>query len=247
MPVSSSTRVTLALDPNLLDAYNAQHQTAYKAVPSNLLEVGNGDLTIPSGATLSADSLSIRVRDIATLTDPSYLIPLKITSVSGTSNASISENLSTVFLRIATRSTNVYDSPTAVPGTLINDRNGWTAQVSPTPTAGQANLMFTTSTQQHWTLAPAAQCDIDVDMGSIKESIQGIRMVSANNYRVTQVETFTSLDGVSWNSQGISTVSNANNQFIRFYAPVRARHTRIRVLGWQNANFIRVIQYHIYQ
>lgn len=247
MPVSSSTRVTLALDPTLLDSYNAQQQTAYKAVPANLLEIGNGDLTIPSGATLSTDSISIKVRDIAALTESSYLIPLKITSISGAADADISGNLSTVFLRIHTRRTNVYDSPTSVPGTLITDRTGWTAQVAPAPTAGQVAWMFNTSTTQHWTLAPAAQCDIDVNMGSIKEGVQGIRMVSANNYRVTQVETFTSLDGVTWDSQGISTVSNSNNQFIRFYAPVRAHHTRIRVLDWQNANFIRVIQYHIYQ
>lgn len=247
MPVSAATRVTLALDPSLIDSYNAKNGTAFKAIPTNLLDIANGHLTIPSGATLSTDSMSIQVKDIAALTDPAYVVPLKITSVSGAAGATVSENLSSVFLRVNTRSTNVYDSPTSVPGTLITDRNGWTARVTPTPTAGQVAWMFNTSTTQHWTLAPAAQCDIDVDMGSLKDGIQGIRMVSANSYRILQVETFTSLDGSTWTSQGISSVANANNQFIRFYAPVRARHTRIRVLGWQNTNFIRVIQYHIYQ
>lgn len=246
-PTSSDVRVSFAIDQALLEGYNSANQTAYQAVPASVLEMEGEELTITSGRTASTDSLNIHISNVSTLTESSYLIPIRIQTISGAENSEISSNLNTILIRIHTRSTNVYDGPTSVPGTLINDRTGWMATVNPTPTAGAASNMFTTSAQQHWTLSPSSPCDITVDMATEKSGIQGIRMVSANNYRILNVETFTSSNGTDWLSQGVSTVANANNQFIRFYSPVQARYLRVSVKGWQSDNNIRVIQYHIYQ
>ncbi|TJZ60649.1 DUF1735 domain-containing protein [Sphingobacterium olei] len=246
-PTSSDVKVSFTVDPTLLDTYNSMNQTGYQTVPANLLEIEGQELTITSGRMSSTDSLYIHIPNVSTLTESAYLIPVRIQTISGAENSEISSNLNTILIRIHTRSTNVYDGPTSVPGTLINDRTGWVATVNPSPTAGSASNMFTTSSQQHWTLSPSVPCDITVDMVTEKSEIQGIRMVSANNYRLSQVETFTSHNGSDWISQGVSAVANSNNQFIRFYSPVTARYLRVSVSGWQNNNNIRVIQYHIYQ
>ncbi len=246
-PASGNISVRIMMDNALIDSYNRDNQTSFKAVPDNLVQLTDEDLLIATGNTVSADSLALKISDVATLTESMYLIPLRISSISGNSGVEISTNLNTVFLKISSRSTNVYDAPTSVPGTMIVDRSGWEAIVNPMPTAGQANFMFTTSTQQHWTLSPSAECDIDVDMKSVKSQIQGLRMVSANGFRIIRAEVFSSMDGVSYSSQGIATLVNGNNQFIRFYSPITTRFLRVHVLGWQNASNIRVIQYNIYQ
>lgn len=246
-PASGNISVRIAKDNALIDSYNRDNQTSFKAVPDNLLELTSEELVIADGSTVSVDSLVVKITNVTPLTEPAYLIPLRISSLSGSKGAEVSTNLNTVYLKISTRSTNVYDAPTSVPGTMLIDRAGWEANVNPMPTAGQAAFMFTTSTQQHWTLAPSAECDIDVDMKNLKNQIQGIRMVSANGFRITRAEIFSSPDGVTYSTQGVATLANANNQFIRFYAPITARYIRVHVLGWQNAANVRVIQYHIYQ
>ncbi|WP_270089099.1 discoidin domain-containing protein [Sphingobacterium sp. SYP-B4668] len=239
-PVTSDVSVSLAIDNSLLKVDD-------RAVPTEWIDIEHTVLKIASGTTHSVDSLVVNIPDVSMLTEPSYLIPIRIKSISGSSNSEISSNLSTIMVRIKTRSTNVYNSPTSGGGTIVTNRAGWTATVDPEPTAGLANNMFTTSTSQHWTLSPAAPCHIQVDMQAQKTDMKGIQLSSSNNYRLTNVETFTSNDGTSWTSQGTSSMVNANNQYIRFYAPVSARYIRIAVLGWQNNANIRVSQYYIFQ
>lgn len=130
---------------------------------------------------------------------------------------------------------------------MIVERSGWTATVVPEPSMGAAGNMFTNSNQQHWTLAPAAECAITVDLGEMYADIQGMRLGSSNNYRLALAETSVSANGTEWVSQGVAPLANANNQHIQFYAPVTARYIRVNVLGWQNSSNIRVTQFYIYQ
>src|SRR5690606_12665083 len=148
-----------------------------------------------AGQSVSSDSLVFKIKDYTLLTDEAYLVPIKIKSVPNNSAIEISNNLNTVYIRIKTRRTNTYEAPTSVTGTQLTTRTGWTATVTPTPTAGTANNMFTTSTSQHWTLSPSRECEINVDMVSTRNNISGILMTSSNNYRILKVETLSSIDG----------------------------------------------------
>lgn len=109
-PVQSDTRVSFAIDHGLVAAYNDAHQTDFAPVPEGLLTIVNESLTIAKGQTISTDSLVISIPNRDALTEASYLVGLRLGSLSAGGATEISENMDKAYIRIQTKVTNVYDA-----------------------------------------------------------------------------------------------------------------------------------------
>lgn len=259
LPATADIQVTFSVDNGLVNEYNEAHNTNYREISTEAVTLENNILTIASGHTSSSDSLSISVgnRSIFTVGE-SYLLPLRITNVSGTGGEEISNNLSTVYILVNTDWTNVYTTPqTSIPEAILvtnanSDWSGWSAMATPVPTGGNISNMFTTTTSGNannnaWTVSPATQLDIEIDMGDIFQSISGFSWVTANNFRPMSTEVYVSRDAQEWTFQGTVPLSAANTQFIRFFDKVEGKHLRFRILTWQNNQGIRIFRFNLWQ
>lgn len=98
--LDKEAQVVFELDPAAVERYNEEHKTTYYAVPPEAIEVTGLNATIAAGSA-SSSPVSVKVISTSPLIDGrSYLIPLTIRSVSGTSNG-VLESSRTILLRIA--------------------------------------------------------------------------------------------------------------------------------------------------
>ena len=56
-PASCDTKVTAMVDASLVDVYNAEHNTEYKAMPESAVNLGGMTVTIKKGAVVADDSI----------------------------------------------------------------------------------------------------------------------------------------------------------------------------------------------
>jgi hypothetical protein len=93
-------QVSFALDTAAVASYNKEHNTTYFAVPASAIDITNLETVIKAGSSTSTP-VSVKVISTSPLVDGrSYLIPLKINSVSG-GGMGVLESGRTIFLRIA--------------------------------------------------------------------------------------------------------------------------------------------------
>jgi hypothetical protein len=79
--VTGDIDVTLTVDNNMVATYNAAQKTAYAVLPAGSYALDATNLTIPGGKIASNQTnLSIKANLLAT--DVSYLVPVKVASVS---------------------------------------------------------------------------------------------------------------------------------------------------------------------
>ncbi len=73
---------TIAVDNSLVLEYNAEHGTNYPEAPSGVLNIENASVTIAAGETTSSTNFKASIPDDkkAQLTNPQYIIPLRISA-----------------------------------------------------------------------------------------------------------------------------------------------------------------------
>lgn len=246
--VSSDVQVTLAVDNSLVDEYNEENNTAYNYVPQSSINLSVDVLTISEGHMLSADSVMVTVINMDALTEEEYLLPLRVTQISGATGTEISRNLNSVLIKINTLETNVYDKPTNsdMIGELMTDKSAWSA-TSSVP-INNLSRMFDDRTNRYWLSSPQ-ELDFTVDLGEVTSGIAGIRIHSfSTNYSLTQIAVYSSNDGVAWGEQGIANLSTASaHQYIKFYSDVEARYLKLQILGWVSSQYIVISQFDVYR
>lgn len=241
LEATEDVKVSYAVDNSSVSAYNAENKTNYIAVPAGIVDLSTTQLTIPKGSTISVDAIkfAIPAEKMSLLTAPGYVIPLKVTSVSG-AGAQASSNASTVYVVITTSSGNVYDNTVAADMTgVLNSasRTNWVATFDATASSGTPANLFDASTGTVWYITPARPVTLTVDMVSSRANLSGIRIFTSTTYSLTSANVLSSTDGVTWVSQGsvkLSTV--ATYQYIKFYAPVTARYLKLEVTGWRTGS-----------
>jgi hypothetical protein len=93
-------QVSFELDTAAVASYNKEHSTIYYAVPAGAINITNLETVIKAGSSTSTP-VSVKVISTSPLVDGrSYLIPLKIKTVSG-GGMNVLESGRTIFLRIA--------------------------------------------------------------------------------------------------------------------------------------------------
>ncbi|WP_423126563.1 BT_3987 domain-containing protein [Gaoshiqia sp. Z1-71] len=223
----------------------------YMALPNGVtLSMDKTELIIPKGTTKSADSITLSIDSdkLNLLAVATYMVPVKIASVSN-GNSAVSSNLNAVYLMIETTESNCYNFSVAndMTGALITSKTGWTGTVNAPLVSGTPANMLNTMTSSYWRVNPQV-FDWSVDMVSERTNITGIRIHTNNAaYNFTKLKVFSSTDGVSWTSQGITelTIGNAY-QYIKFYEPINARYLKFEVLGWRSTTQIRVALFDVY-
>lgn len=88
-PASEDVTVTVAVDPALVDIYNARYKTTWKALDASYYDFPSQTLTVPAGKTLS-EMLTLRLKNlmgdghsIEELTiDQTYILPITIAQAS---------------------------------------------------------------------------------------------------------------------------------------------------------------------
>jgi hypothetical protein len=242
LETTESTKVSYSVDNSLVEAYNTARGTNYVAVPTGILELSTTQLNIPQGGLISADSLTVSVPQakMALLTAPGYVVPIKINSVNEAKNVAVSTNANTVYVVIKTVQTNLYDAPTAtdVVGTLNTVRTGWTATLDATLTSGSLPNMFDAGTNTSWYINPPKNVNLVVNMNAAITGIKGIRFhTSTTTYYLTTANVSTSMDGITWTSQGVANFSIVNAyQYVKFYSPVNARYIKLEITGWRSGS-----------
>ncbi|MDR0509552.1 MAG: DUF1735 domain-containing protein [Rikenellaceae bacterium] len=239
--------VGFAVDNSLIETYNKRYgATAVALPPSVTVDLGTGKTLIPAGSLTSADTLRINVSGFtpASMTGRSYVIPVKIASVTRTGKVEASETFNTVYILINNTVGNVIASRTTIPPGTSYAVTSFTASCN--VAINNPNNMFTASTTQYTTLTASAATppEIVIDMQSEQTDITGVAFNNrtSNQARLwTTVDVYTSSDNVDWVSQspgGVTLGVNSDNstQSIAFRDPIpAAQYLKVIIKGWNNA------------
>ncbi len=229
--------VNFAIDNSLVGTYNEINKTTAKALPSGVTaSLGEGKVTIHKGMQASVDSVTLTLSNTSSMTDPLYVVPVRITSITNVEGTKISSNLSTVYVTVSAINTNTYDNRTTAPaGTAQTSWTGWS--VTSTPALTNPNNMFSTSTSSYATLNPSQELELVVDMASERTNIGGFRIhVSSTTYRWTEIEVATSSDRTNWTVQGTPLMPSSSTHYVAFYDRIpSARYVRVKVLSWPSS------------
>lgn len=97
----SDVKVDFAIDNSLVDEYNEKHGSSFFAVPDGTVAIENPEVTISSGSALS-NTAQVKVLSTEGWDDSrTYVIPVTIKNVSGTTGESVVEASRTIFLKIS--------------------------------------------------------------------------------------------------------------------------------------------------
>ncbi len=207
MPVNGALSAVCEIDNSLVDTYNATHGTDYAPMNADMLLFESQSATIESGQMESADQIVVRVdpAKMAELELDDYLVPIKLSSVSG--GMSVSANWNVVYLHVS-----VVNDATGVP---CADRTGWTIAGYSSEDTYQGNLAenvldgsLSTIWHTEWAYAqPAPPHYISIDMGEVK-NLAGFQYVTRNSGtgEPTEIIFAISQDGNVW--EDINTYSD---------------------------------------
>ncbi|UII27679.1 DUF1735 domain-containing protein [Fulvivirga maritima] len=250
MPSESPITVSIQADNSLVDAYNEVNETEYSALPDGVAQLVQNTLTIPSGATISADSMtvSIPVEAYVQLTEANYILPLTLSSVQS-GDATISENRNTLYLMVNTEVTNLYNNveESDVEGVAVDDRSLWTASLDIPIGYGTMSNMFNGSAQSYWYVTPPQEATITIDLGQEYSNISELSLHTySRNYSLTSVTVSSGVEEGNWESIGTADLSTSSSlQYIKFYEPIDARFLRIHVNGWIG-DYLVISEFNIY-
>jgi hypothetical protein len=118
-------QVTLALDPNIVDAYNTAHGTSYEVPAANQFTIPSLTVTIPAGQKTGNLRLSAKPNN---LFGGDYALGVRIVSVSDP-NVKVSSNWGTQVVGLTIR--NKYDGVYTMTGTLVDVTNAAFGAKSP--------------------------------------------------------------------------------------------------------------------
>lgn len=97
-------RVKFEVDQSLVDDYNNYYGTDYLPLPSGNIDFSQKEALIKTG-DIQTEALPVAINFTGLATFTNYLLPVKISSVSG--SVALKENLKTTYFRIEVRSTPV--------------------------------------------------------------------------------------------------------------------------------------------
>lgn len=251
MPATSSLKVSISLDNSMIALYNEKNGTDYKVAPDGILDLASVVLTVDPGKQKSSDSLKITIppAKLALLTETAYLLPVKISGVSGDSNTTVSSNQNTIYLIINTSVSQLFDTPkrAEMVGSLIPNRANWIATLDKPLEGGSMTDIFDGDTNTFFYL-PSTRTSLIVDLNESVTGVSGISLKSYfNSFGITQAKVLSSIDGVNYTDYGVATLStNEESQYIQFYKSITARYIRLDITGWQG-DYIALAEFDLYK
>ena len=219
--------VTVAYAPELVSEYNSKHGTKYVVLSKEYFTLENEVLTVEPAATVSKDTVRIKLNeqaDLAQLTERAYLAPFTMTS----NDAQVSESLGNVWFVVNTE-TNIIAplaSADALKGIPAGGTVLWTADC-----ANDANL-FDGNTSTTVSFSSSATNELVIDMKK-ENMVTGLKL---NTYNLSGVSIEYSKDGETWNQAGspasgeyvfTGSSSAVGNWCVALVEPVTARYVKL--------------------
>ncbi|MCI1779490.1 MAG: DUF1735 domain-containing protein [Bacteroidales bacterium] len=250
-PAASSLTVTAELDNSLIDAYNKDYGTNCKALPDDVVDFVKMNVNIPRDSVKALDSIEVSIPDskFSLLTDSTYLLPVRITEVKGDGKESEERGKGYVFIRTQTKLVNSGVAPEDMPGTLLDDYTGWSADYQDSGTPINISDLFNNITNDGLALNQNNGNTIIIDMQSEKK-VSGVRMarwyesyvwgdyVYGYGYWFSAVHVWLSKDGDWTSATDAGTVSDSEMsrddkgfQYIAFYGGVATRYIKLQIFS----------------
>ncbi len=242
-PLGDDVTIGAELDNALVAKYNAEQNTTFAALTNGFLNTTGLSARILKGNTSSMDSISIATTttSLNTLTEPSYMVPIKLTTVSNPSLGAVtSTNSMVTYIVINVEQRRIkYLAPAAeASGTLITPRTSWAITFNPAPTTVGSVTDGSTTTYSRFGVSPVT---VDVNLGASK-NVTGIRLYSSNNatHIPTSVEVYLSKDGITYELVGKPMRADLNYassyNYILFYKAIQANYLRLVVYYTTSTN-----------
>lgn len=230
-------KVTLEPDYSLVDAYNEANGTSYLPMPENAIAFENQTMTIPVGKLSAEEPARISLVDDAEIIETldakeGYILPVRMTSVTGASPAKSIESISYITLSVSREIVNVSGKIEDVKGTPVQDQSEWTLTGSVDCKNG---YMLFDGNPTKYTMFYDTQKDwyLTVDMGKVYEfdAIEAKYAFASNpnyGYGCLPIGASVSIstDGNIW-EEATTIQMGQSTQYIIFYGYVSARYIKL--------------------
>lgn len=127
---SENTSVQCTIDTSLVSVYNDSKGTDYSKVDPSIVTFVKTDVTIPEGSYVSRDSVEVVVDQthFADFTEKNYLLPIRISTVTGDGKPSEERGMTYILITTSTRLAHPGITYDDMPGSEIpvGDMSGWT-------------------------------------------------------------------------------------------------------------------------
>jgi hypothetical protein len=233
-PLGDDVTVGAELDNSLVAKYNTEHSTSFAVLPNGFLNTTGLSARILKGQTRSTDSISIATTttNVNTLTEPAYLVPIKLTTVSNPSLGAVTSTNSMVtyiVLNVELRRIKYLAAAAEAQGTLITPRTSWAVTFNPAPQTTGSVTDGSTTTFSRFGVTPVT---VDVNLQASK-NVTGIRLYTSNNatHIPTGVDVYLSSDGINYTLVGKPLRANltyaSSYNYILFYKAIPANYVRL--------------------
>lgn len=158
-PVSNATRVTVALDNSLVDAYNAEKGTSYPVLPEAALELQKASVTLAANEYSSTDSIEAQLAEnlLGTLTEPEYMTAFRIVDVNG--NGKASEERGAIYVKVQTSNDYIH----------VSGNDEVTGMIYHTPIGSMGNVSIDLPAYVNQAAKVGATATITVDNSLVQE------------------------------------------------------------------------------
>lgn len=229
-----STQITVEDAPSLLAAYNQQTGKNFIQMPALSYKLEKSSAIIPEKAMSSSDSVVIRLPNLQLFqTGNNYLLPIQLkTAKNQSADLSLDNAKKVVYIEISVFENNIDPFNTALTGTAI-PHTGWSVTASDSfGSAYAADKSIDNNTNTSW-LASGIPQWLQLNIGTIK-TIKGFNINSASLFGsyfgdITEMEVYSSKDGVSWKLEGIFKSPASATKTVKFLTPVTAQYFRFNI------------------
>lgn len=243
-PLSGTGTITITVDPSLVDAYNAEHNTTYAVLPESAVTMENKTINVSPNKTDADDTLRVSLNEaaLASLTEKAYMMAVRLQANGGGMKGSEERGVGYLIINTEEKLIKTISSADEMNGTVLTDYSGWTAKYDTGTEADAAQLFdgdLTNGAALRTDGANGTSTKLIVDMQTEK-SVIGLRVSRyyrslyggwwIDEYYFSGVKVEMSKDGVEWTEIGAATEADmpkANGyQYICLYGGVPARYLR---------------------
>jgi hypothetical protein len=227
--------VKFEIDNSLIDAYNAENNTEYVALPDGIVTLATTESTIATGRTSAEEGVSLKVTDndnvlsqVKVGTD--YILPIRMTTVTkGSAKIAVSSsNVSYLTFNVVEKFLKSDGTPK---GTLVTDHSNWTVTYG-----GGASEWYgwdgpiAGNSINYGRYNSGSYVIVDMKREYTFDGIYAYPYYYEYGYTTyamlrNAAEVSVSSDGNTWNTLGA--IEDGNKAILAFYAPVTARYYKI--------------------
>lgn len=124
VPLKSDVTVSLGGDLSLVEPYNSENGTAFAALPNDCFRMDQAGSIIRAGESTAAEPALISIVSSAFPDDNTYLLPVRIKSVSDPS-LTVNPNLEAVYFSIRCTAGTTYISTNPLSDYSVSDTENW--------------------------------------------------------------------------------------------------------------------------